>query len=89
MVQHVSDDLSSSKMSEGLKRMLAPNAQQVTGVGDDAAWGSLAMAGKVIDQMLVRTGNSTTILITVNGLPDNADTMNRVKTLAEKIVPKV
>jgi hypothetical protein len=69
--------------------MFAPNARTVTGVGDDAAWGSIALSGKVIDQMMVRIGKFTTITILVNGLPENQETLDRVTALAVKIVPKV
>jgi hypothetical protein len=87
-ILHVNDDLSSTKTFEELKQMLAPNAQKISGISDDCVWGSLSVSGTTVDEMLVRKGNSTTMVM-VNGLPFNEDTLNRVKTLAQKIVPKV
>lgn len=76
-------------MSDYLKKMNVTNLQQASGVGTDAAWGSISLAGKLICQLFARKDKATWITILITGLRDNADTLNRAKTLAQKVLSQL
>ncbi len=91
IVQQVTTDLSASKtaMSDYLRKLNFTNVQPVQGVGDEAAWGSATLAGKLICQLSARKGKSTWLVIMITGLPDDTDTINRAKILANKVLAQV
>jgi hypothetical protein len=83
------DSASNTPMSLYLKKMNFTNLQQVSGVGTDAAWGSITLGGKLICQMQARKDKTTWITIMLTGLPDDPDTLKRVKTLANQVLSKI
>jgi hypothetical protein len=80
--------LSPTSMADHLKALLATNVQQVPGVGDDAAWGSMTIAGRTICQLSVRKGKSMRLLLMISGLPDDPGLLSRARILALKILAK-
>jgi hypothetical protein len=85
VVQFVSD-ATALHMSDRLKQLAATNIEPVSGVGDDAAWGSMTFAGKTICQLSARKGKSMLLLLILGGMTDDAETLGRVKILAAKIL---
>jgi hypothetical protein len=76
-------------MAAYLKNMNFASVQQLSGIGTDAAWGSITVAGKLICQMYARKDATRWIAIIVTGVPDNPDTLTRVKTLANQVLSKL
>lgn len=59
MLHQTPSDGSTTPMSDYLKKMNFMNLEQVSGVGSDAAWGSISLAGKLICQLSARKDKST------------------------------
>jgi hypothetical protein len=72
-----------------MKHMNMTNLQQIPGVGIDAVWGTLSVAGKSVCQLFARKDKSALIGILITGIPDTPETLIRVKTLANQILARL
>lgn len=91
MVQQVTTDSSAGTTAtpDYFKIFNFKNVQQVLGVGDEAMWASATFGGRQICQLFVNKGKSTRLIIMIGGFPDDADTLDRARILANKILSKL
>jgi hypothetical protein len=76
-------------MMDNLKSNGYPNVQKVAGVGDEAIWASRTSLGRLSGELTVRKGQHTLLIIIINGMADDALSLDRAKALAIKVFPRV
>jgi len=89
-VQYATSDVTGSTkgIADNLRSAGMKNVHEVSGVGDGAVWGSTSMMGRPMGELSVLKGKHIMLIILINGIADEADSLSRAKALAAKVLPK-
>lgn len=63
--------------------------ETISGIGDHALWCTMSALGRARDELIVRKGDSVTLMILIVGVPDQAAALDRAKSLASKTLPQL
>jgi hypothetical protein len=75
-------------MAESMRSNGYQNVHPVAGVGDAAIWGSLKMLRRTTCELTVLKGKAIVLIVLIEGLPDDATTLDRATHLALSVLPR-
>jgi hypothetical protein len=78
-----------AQIAKTLEKNGYKNVHEVPGIGDRAIWAMTAFNQRITGQLTVLKGDKILYVVTLIGFPDEPTSLDKAKTLALKILPKL
>jgi len=77
------------QIAKSLQKTGYQNVHEVPGIGDHAVWAMTAFNHRITGQLTVLKGDKILYVVTLIGFPDEPTSLDKAKSLALKVLPKL